>query len=84
MNISLTEVPLSIIAKTCRCKDRKNKKVIYALADAYHSLCLDKKDILLAELEACERLLKNTMDESDRASIETEVSELKMTLDLLL
>jgi hypothetical protein len=83
MNICVTEVPLKIIAKTCRCKEMKNKKVTYSLTDAYHSLCLDKKDILSAELEACERLLKYTTDESETKTIEREISELKMTSDLL-
>jgi hypothetical protein len=83
MNISVTETPIKIIAKTCGCKERKNNKVIYSLTDTYHSLCLDKKDILSAELEACKRLLKNAIDESERKAIETEISELKMALDLL-
>ena len=81
MNISVTEVPLKIIAKTYNC--RRNKKVTYSLTDTYHSLCLDKKDILSAELEACKRLSRNAIDESERTAIETEISELKMALDLL-
>lgn len=83
MNISVTEVPLKIIAKTYRCKESRNKKVTYSITDSYHSLCLDKKDILSAELEACKRLSKNAIDESERTTIETEISELKMALDLL-
>ena len=43
----------------------------------------DKKDILSAEIEACERLLKYTVDETDRKAIEIEISELKMALDLM-
>jgi hypothetical protein len=81
MNICVTGVPLKIIAKICSCKGRRNKKVTYSITDAYHSLCLDKKDILLAELEACERLSKNAIDESESKAIETEISELKMALD---
>ena len=83
MNISVTEVPLKIVAKMCRCKERKNKKVTYLFTDTYHTLCLDKKDILSAELEACERLLKYAIDESERTAIEKEISELRMALDLL-
>ncbi len=83
MNISVTEVPLKIVAKTCRCKDR-NTKVIYSFVDAYHSLCIDKKDILSAELEACERFLKYAIDESEeKTAIEKEISELRMALNLL-
>ena len=55
----------------------------YSLVDDYHSLCLDKKDILSAELETCEILLKQTKDEIDKKIIETEIAELKMKLDLV-
>ena len=49
MNISETEVPIKIVAKTCGCK--KNKRIVtYQFIDSYHSLCLDKKDLIFAEL----------------------------------
>jgi hypothetical protein len=95
MNISESEELLKLAAKTCGCnKDKSNntnnttnisygKKVTYSFIDDYHSLCLDKKDILSAELEACERLLKQTKDEIDKKIIEAEIAELKMTLDLI-
>ncbi len=62
MNISETEAPIRVIAKTCGCRENNKRKVTYALVDSYHSLCLDKKDIIYAELEACEKLLKYTFD----------------------
>ena len=82
MNISNTESPVTILAKTCGCKE-KNKKVTYTFIDSYHSLCLDKKDIISAEIEACNRLLKYTRDETDNEVIEEEIAELKMSLDLI-
>ena len=33
--------------------------------DPYHNLCLDKKDIILAEIEASEHLLKYISDKDD-------------------
>ena len=78
MNIADIETDYDIIAKTCRCKDTSRKVV-----DSYHGLCKDKKDIVLSEIQACERLNNNTRDEVDKNVIETELSELKMTLDLL-
>jgi hypothetical protein len=64
--------------------ERDKRKITYALIDSYHSLCLDKKDIIRSELEACEGLLKyTTEDQSDRSMVEREIAELKMTLDLL-
>jgi hypothetical protein len=82
MNISDTETPVTILAKTCGCKE-KNRKVTYVFIDSYHNLCVDKKDIISSELEACERLLKHTSDEIDRKAVETEIAELKMALDLM-
>ena len=36
--------------------------------DEYYSQSIDKKDILLAELEACKELLFDTKDNTDRIS----------------
>ena len=83
MNISETEAPIRVIAKTCGCRENNKRKVTYALVASYHSLCLDKKDIIYAELEACEKLLKYTLEENDKKTIESEIAELKMALDLL-
>ena len=59
------------------------QKVTYSFTDSYHSLCIDKKDIISVELKACERLLKYTADNVDRGTIEKEIAELKMALDLM-
>jgi hypothetical protein len=82
MNISNTEEPLKVVAKTCNCKE-KDKKVTYSFIDDSHGLCIDKKDIISAELEACEQLLKYTIDKADEEIIKNEIAELKMALDLL-
>jgi hypothetical protein len=83
MNICETEVPITILAKTCGCKEKKGRKVTYSLVDASHSLCVDKNDIVLAELDACVKLLKYVTDETDKKTIETAMSELKMAIDLM-
>jgi hypothetical protein len=82
MNIAQTEADAEIIAKTCGCKDA-GRKVTYSFVDSYHGLCMDKKDIILSEIQACERLLKYTRDENEMATIEKEIAELKLALDLL-
>ncbi len=82
MNIGNMEESLKIIAKTCGCRG-KSKKVIYSFVDDSHGLYIDKKDIISAELEACERLMKYAVDRTDQETIEKEVAELKMSLDLL-
>ena len=83
MNVIETGQPSSIIAKMCGCK-----KVTYTFVDSYHSLCLDKRDIIFEELNACERILKhskdyNIDDEIEKKAIESEIAYLKMILDLM-
>jgi hypothetical protein len=82
VNIACTEADYDIVAKTCGCKD-KNRKVTYSFVDSYHSLCRDKKDIILSEIQACERLLKYVIDENDKTILEKEIEELKLALDML-
>jgi hypothetical protein len=83
VNITESEQQTNIIAKTCGSKDKGTKKITYSFIDSYHNLCIDKRDIIASELEACESLLKRTTDESDQQAIESEIIELKMTLDLM-
>lgn len=80
MNIGYSEVNHIIDAKTCGCKT--SGRVTYSFVDTSHALCLDRKDIMIAELEACERLLKYA-DESDRIILEKEIADLKLALDLM-
>jgi hypothetical protein len=82
MNIANMEEPLKVIAKTCGCNE-KQKKVTYSFIDDSHGLCIDKKDIISAELEACERLLKYAAEKADEQTIKKEITELKMALDLM-
>jgi len=82
VNIGNAEADYDIVAKTCGCKDMK-RKVTYSFVDSYHSLCRDKKDIILSEVLACERLLKYTREENDKILLGKEVEELKLALDLL-
>jgi hypothetical protein len=82
LNIAYLESSSHIEAKTSGCRE-KGIKIAYSLVDTYHSLCLDKKDIMLSQIHACERLLKYTIDEMDKSAVIKEIAELKMTLDLL-
>lgn len=82
MNIAYMESTSFVEAKTCGCKE-KGVKIAYSFIDCYHNLCVDKKDIILAEIDACERLKKYSRDDVEKKVIQREISELKMTLDLL-
>lgn len=79
MNIEVEEKPL-IIAKT---SSARIKKITYSVAEPEHALGLDKKEILTAEIEACERSLKYAGDEAEKYAIENELSELRLALDLM-
>ncbi len=82
MNIVNTETPFIIEAKTCGCKNKKN--ISYSLVDSSHNLCVDRKDIILAQIQACERLLKYVKNDTELVKvIDKEISELKLALDLV-
>ena len=81
MNIGDSETSVKIVAKTCGCTEKR--KISYAFFQGYHDLCLDKKDIGSAQLEACERLLKYAVDQTDRAALEQALTELTLTLALM-
>jgi len=83
MNISETEAPVRLVAKTCGSGEKNQSKVTYEFIDSYHSLCLDKKDIIYTELEASDRLLEYLSDEQDKRTVESEIAELRIALDLL-
>ena len=71
MNVCRSEIPILISARTSGCKEKNEKTVVYSIIDSYHGLCLDKKDIIISEWEACKILLKySTDDNSDSSAIE--------------
>jgi len=82
MNIADSEAPYEITAKTCGSKGN-GRKVIYSIVESFHNLSKDKKDIIISEIQACERLRKYARDKIDREVIGAEISDLKMALDLL-
>jgi len=82
MNMDYPESVCIVVAKTCGCKAKK-RKVTYALLNETHALCIDKKDLVSAQIEACEKLLKYATDDDDRIAVEKEIAELRMALDLL-
>jgi len=81
MNISGYEKILVLTAKTCG-PAYGNRKIVYMSSDWNHILCVDKKEIILSQMNACQRLLPYA-PEPDRELVEKEISELKMALDLI-
>jgi hypothetical protein len=82
MNIDFHEASSLVIAKLCGCKE-SGRKVAYSLLNETHGLCLDKKDIIIGELKACEKLQGSPYENDNRIVLEREIKELKMALDLM-
>jgi hypothetical protein len=82
MNIIERETPYLVEARTCGCKER-GRSVSYHFIESSHSLCLEKGELMLAQIQACERLLKYTRDEDEINVLKEEISKLKVALDLV-
>lgn len=82
MNIIENEIPYIVEAKTCGCKER-GKSVSYHFIESSHSLCLDKGELILSQIQACERLLKYSKDEDETVLLKDEIFKLKLALDLI-
>ena len=82
MNIIESESPYLVEARTCGCKER-GKSVSYHFIESSHSLCLGKGELLLAQIQACERLLKYTKDDEEITVLKYEIAKLKLVLDLI-
>ena len=72
---------MKIEAKTTRYNDKTN--VIYSIAELQHNFCLNKKEIIMEQIKACENLSRYTINKSDSLALEREISELKVALDIL-
>jgi hypothetical protein len=79
--MNITYSPFNIVAKTCGCKD--NNRVSYLFLEEPHGLCVDKKDLLEAQIQACEMFLKYTKDAFERSTVQKEIDELRMARDLM-
>jgi len=82
MNIIENEIPYLVEAKTCGCKER-GKSVSYHFIESSHSLCLDKGELILSQIQACERLLKYSKDDDETVLLKDEINRLKLALDLI-
>ena len=81
MNVTDLESLFQIDAK--KCGSVKSGKIAYSIMDFHHSIYINKKDIIFAQITACEQLYKYTADIFDRNVLKKEISELKLILDLI-
>ncbi len=76
MSISISESQIICEAKICGCTN--NKKVVYGFSEPVHSLCIDKKQVILSQIKACLNLLNYTTDKHELDMVEKEMDELNV------
>ena len=81
MNLSTQANAPIVIAKLC--SGLASRKIVYAFSDNSDFLFLDKKDIILDQIQACEKLLKYAENDVEKMEVEKEIDELKAAIDLL-
>jgi hypothetical protein len=81
MYVTDLETLIQIDAKICG--SEKSRKIAYSVMDFHHSICINKKDIILAQIQACELLCKYTTDGFDKDVLKKETLDLKLILDLI-
>jgi hypothetical protein len=82
MNIIESEIPHIVEAKTCGFSE-KGKRVSYQFIESSHNLCIEKGELLLAQIQACERLLKYARDDEEISLLKDEITRLKLAMDLI-
>ena len=63
MNVTDLESLFQIDVKICG--SVKSRKIAYSIMDFHHSIYTNKKDIIFAQITACEQLYKYTADMFD-------------------
>jgi hypothetical protein len=81
MNIIEVEFPLKIEAKTSKYNEKIS--VIYSVAELQHNFCIDKKEIIMEQIKACQNLSRYNTNKSVSLALEREISKLKLALDIL-
>jgi hypothetical protein len=80
MNIIESEIPYLVEARTCGCKER-GRSVSYHFIESTHNLCLEKGELMLAQIQACERLLKYAKEAEEIDVLKEEIAKLRLALD---
>lgn len=82
MNITESEIPYIVEAKIGGGKEH-GKSVSYYFIESLHSLCLKKGELILAQIQACERLSKYTKEDEEIVLLRNEISKLSLAADLI-
>ncbi len=81
MNLTDIDSTIQIDAKICGSLHKR--RIAYSVMEFHHSLYINKKDIILGQISACELLYKYVIDSLDRNVLRKEILDLKLMLDLI-
>jgi hypothetical protein len=81
MNLTDLDSTIHIDAKLCG--SLHSRRIAYSVMDLHHSLYINKKDIILGQIRACDLLYKYAIDSLDRNVLRKEILDLKLMLDLI-
>jgi hypothetical protein len=81
MNLTDIDSTIQIDAKICGSLHKR--RIAYSVMEFHHSLYINKKDIILGQIRACELLHKYVIDSPDRNVLRKEILDLKLMLDLI-
>ena len=81
MNLTDTDSTIQIDAKLCGSLHKR--RIAYSVMEFHHSLYINKKDIILGQIHACELLYKYVINSLDRNVLRKEILDLKLMLDLI-
>ena len=82
MNIIENEIPYLVEAKTCGCNER-GKSISYHFIESTHGICMNKIELLSAQIQACERLLIFAKDINESYLLKDEITRLRLALDMI-
>lgn len=74
-----SEIKIQIEAKICGC-NTKRKNISYHFAESDHNTYFEKTEIILAQIQACEILLKDTKEDTVSSVIQSEIVDLTLVL----
>ena len=81
--MKLTDLDSTIEIDANLCGSFHRRRIAYSVMDFHHSLYINKKDIILGQIRACDLLYKYAIDSLDRNVLRKEILDLKLMLDLI-
>ena len=81
MNLTDIDSTIQIDAKLCGSSHKRG--IAYSVMEFHHSLYINKKDIILDQIRACDLHYKYAIDNLDSNVLRKEILDLKLMLDLI-